>query len=75
MRVVVVGLGSMGKRRIRLLKQYQKDIEIIGIDFQEQRRKETEELYGVKTSDDLEYILKEEELKLISRKKVKNGLL
>ena len=62
MRVVVVGLGSMGKRRIRLLKQYQKDIEIIGIDFQEQRRKETEELYGVKTSDDLEYILKEEEI-------------
>lgn len=62
MRVVVVGLGSMGKRRIRLLKQYQKEMEIIGIDFRSERRKETENLYGVQTSNDLENILKEKKI-------------
>lgn len=32
MKVAVIGLGSMGKRRIRLLKHFDKNIEIIGID-------------------------------------------
>lgn len=62
MRVVVVGLGSMGKRRIRLLKQYRENIEIIGIDFQEERRKEVEELFDLQTGDDLEYFLKGKEI-------------
>ena len=30
MKVLVIGLGSMGKRRIRLLKE-QEDIEIFGV--------------------------------------------
>lgn len=45
---LVVGLGSMGKRRIRCLQalNYQ---EIIGFDKSEERRRESESLYGVQT--------------------------
>ena len=38
MKVIVIGLGSMGKRRIRLLSEH-KDVEIYGIDTQDQRCK------------------------------------
>jgi len=48
MKLLVIGLGSMGKRRIRNL-QYLKAGEIIGFDLQEGRCKEVEEKYGVKT--------------------------
>lgn len=48
MKFLIVGLGSMGKRRIRNL-QYLKAGEIIGFDLQENRRKEVEEKYGIPT--------------------------
>lgn len=48
MRFLVIGLGSMGKRRIRNL-QYLQAGEIIGFDLQENRCKETEKKYGIKT--------------------------
>lgn len=41
MRVLVIGLGSMGKRRSRLLKTAFPDIYIGGVDFSEQRRVES----------------------------------
>ncbi|MCX8130704.1 MAG: Gfo/Idh/MocA family oxidoreductase [Clostridia bacterium] len=48
MKFAVIGLGSMGKRRIRnLLANNQKDI--IGIDLRQDRCKEAEEKYGVRT--------------------------
>lgn len=47
MKVMVVGLGSMGKRRIRLLKE-KKDIGIVGIDSQESRCKEVKEAFGIR---------------------------
>ena len=52
-KAVVVGLGSMGKRRIRLMKQIQDTIEIVGVDAREDRRKEAEELYGIGTCADI----------------------
>jgi len=58
MRFLIVGLGSMGKRRIRNL-QYLKAGEMVGFDPREDRRKETEELYGVKTFDSFEKALSE----------------
>jgi predicted dehydrogenase len=39
MRVVVIGLGSMGKRRIRLIQKHDKTIQIVGVDFNQDRRK------------------------------------
>jgi predicted dehydrogenase len=47
MNIIVVGLGSMGKRRIRLLKENH-DIELIGIDSQEARCQEVKEKFGIK---------------------------
>lgn len=47
MKVVVIGLGSMGKRRIRLINEH-KDIEVFGIDTNVSRCKEVEKLLGIK---------------------------
>lgn len=43
---LVVGLGSMGKRRIRNLKQL-KAGDIVGVDPREDRRKDAKERYGI----------------------------
>ena len=48
MKFLIIGLGSMGKRRIRNL-QYLKVKDIIGFDLREDRRKEAEEKYRIKT--------------------------
>ncbi len=58
MRVIVIGLGSMGKRRVRLIKQIDDSIVIYGVDSRLDRRKEAEELYGVITFNDLDVALK-----------------
>ena len=49
MNVGVIGLGSMGKRRIRLIKANFPNVNIIGIDNNEERCKEVEELFNIKT--------------------------
>lgn len=46
MKILVIGLGSMGKRRIRLLSEH-KDLEIFGIDSNSERCAEVKEKYGV----------------------------
>ncbi len=55
MKVVVIGLGSMGKRRIRLLKQYDRTLEIVGIDQSQERRTQAEEVFGIKTLGGLSF--------------------
>lgn len=47
MKIIVIGLGSMGKRRIRLLSEH-KDIELVGIDSQGNRCQEVKEKFGLK---------------------------
>ena len=56
MRIAVVGLGSMGQRRIRLLKS-RFDVsseDIVGIDLDEKKRSQAAQEYGIFTSDDME---------------------
>ena len=48
MKFLVVGLGSMGKRRIRNL-QYLEAGEITGFDLREDRCQEAEKKYGIKS--------------------------
>lgn len=55
--IVVIGLGSMGRRRIRLLKQISDDINIVGIDSKLERRKQAEEELSIKTQESLEKAL------------------
>ena len=42
MKIIVIGLGSMGKRRIRLLTE-KKEIELFGVDSNKERCKEVSE--------------------------------
>ena len=63
MRVIVVGLGSMGRRRIRLIRQYSEEIEIYGIDKNESRRIQTEEEFRIRTFSDLSVACQDEKPK------------
>lgn len=47
MRGIVVGLGSMGKRRIRLMRDFFEGIELCGVDSSAGRRAEAAGLFGV----------------------------
>lgn len=57
MRVIVVGLGSMGKRRIRLLKKINADMAIMGVDTNIQRAQLAKEEFGIDVCDDLSVAL------------------
>ncbi len=59
MKVVVVGMGSMGKRRIRLLKKYDENITIYGVDSSKIRQEEAHKLYGVIICQDIKEAVEE----------------
>lgn len=59
MKIVVIGLGSMGRRRVRLLKQISVDFEIVGVDSNPDRQKQAEEELVIGTQSDLERTLVE----------------
>ena len=56
MKIIVVGLGSMGKRRIRLLKDMYSSCSIIGVDNRIDRRKEAKEQFNIECADSLNRI-------------------
>lgn len=53
MTVMVVGLGSMGKRRIRIIKKLFPQYSIIGIDGREDRREEGKQLFKISCYTDI----------------------
>lgn len=59
MNVLVIGLGSMGRRRIRLIKRDYPEIRIAGVDREEARRKRAEEELQIRSYSDLEEALSE----------------
>ena len=60
MKIAVIGLGSMGKRRIRLIKKINQDAHIIGIDDNKERCIETSNLYGIECVDTIDDLSKHE---------------
>lgn len=60
MKVLIVGLGSMGKRRIRLIQQIDKKCQIIGVDAKSERRIEAEQIFRIKTVRSLEEAFQKE---------------
>lgn len=54
MKVLVIGLGSMGKRRIRLLRETYPDFEIFGVDGRTDRREEAHEQLGIECVDSVD---------------------
>lgn len=59
MKVIVIGLGSMGKRRIRLLKRFEQVEKIIGVDGRIDRRKETKSTLGCEVCESIEQAMEE----------------
>lgn len=58
MKFLIVGLGSMGKRRVRCLQAlgYR---DVFGFDLRADRRKEAADKYGIRTFEDVEAAVKE----------------
>jgi predicted dehydrogenase len=56
MKICVIGLGSMGRRRIRNLQALGMS-EIRGVDILESRRLEAEQIYGIPTHSSLDEVL------------------
>ena len=59
MNVVVIGLGSMGKRRIRILRELRADARIYGVDAKKERRVECKTSYGISTYKSMADCLRE----------------
>jgi predicted dehydrogenase len=57
MNAVVIGLGSMGKRRIRLIKKLDPTINVVGVDISAERRATCETEWNIMTCDSLESVL------------------
>ena len=53
-KVVVVGLGSMGRRRIRLMQTLESPPCIVGVDCSEERLRQAETEFGIETSASLD---------------------
>lgn len=60
MKIGIVGLGSMGKRRLRLMKSIRSSYEIVGVDTNSKRRQDVESEYKIKMYGDLDVMLAEE---------------
>lgn len=54
MNVLVIGLGSMGKRRIRLIHEMYPEDKCYGVDGREDRREEAGNLYGIECTASIE---------------------
>ncbi|WP_018702969.1 Gfo/Idh/MocA family protein [Anaeromusa acidaminophila] len=59
-KVVVIGLGSMGNRRIRLMRKINNDLQIIGVDNNPERRKSCETQWQIPTYCSLKELLQTE---------------
>ncbi|QOX63402.1 Gfo/Idh/MocA family oxidoreductase [Anoxybacterium hadale] len=60
MKVIVIGMGSMGRRRTELLVKNYTQIKVSAVESDEGRRKRAEEEYHIKVYADLETALTEE---------------
>lgn len=58
MKIVVIGLGSMGKRRIRLIKDMYPDYNVVGIDVRADRIEEASNKLGIECSNSIDNINK-----------------
>lgn len=58
MRIIVIGLGSMGKRRIRLLQELYPNFTVFGVDGRMDRREEAHEQFGIECADSIDAAVK-----------------
>ena len=55
----IIGLGSMGKRRARLLKQIKQDCIIVGVDKRKDRQDEFKNIFKSEVFDDIDAVLRQ----------------
>lgn len=60
MNVIVIGLGSMGKRRIRLIKEMYPEYHIIGVDGRKDRRDESYEAFQINSYESIDDVQPED---------------
>ncbi|MCM1383952.1 MAG: Gfo/Idh/MocA family oxidoreductase [Lachnoclostridium sp.] len=60
MKIIVIGLGSMGRRRIRLLKQMRSELSLIGVDSNKERVQSVSQEFGMVCYSDLEQAIRSE---------------
>ncbi len=54
MKVVIIGIGSMGKRRVRLIKELYPEYEVVGVDARQDRQAEARNQSGIQTFSSLD---------------------
>lgn len=59
MKVLIIGLGSMGKRRLRLIKQYNSNLHISGVDSNHTRAEEVKTQYSIDVYSSIEEAFKQ----------------
>lgn len=62
MKIIVIGLGSMGKRRLRLLSEH-KNLQLFGIDSQDSRCEEVKEKFGITCFNSIAEAVEKEDIK------------
>lgn len=60
MKVLICGLGSMGKRRLRLLKEFDSNLEIFGVDSNSERAESVSKEFNIVVYDSLEKAYEEQ---------------
>ncbi len=75
MNIVVIGLGSMGKRRIRLIKELYPDYYVYGVDGREDRRNEASELFNIETFSSISDIKKDVECAFVCTSPLSHGVI
>lgn len=59
LKIIVVGLGSMGKRRIRLIKKIYENCSLLGVDKKRERREQAKNMFQIECIDDLNLAIEE----------------
>ncbi len=62
MQIAIIGLGSMGKRRLRLIKELSQDVIIYGIDSSEYRQNQVKNEFGIEVFANLETVITKHKL-------------
>lgn len=62
MKIIVIGLGSMGKRRLRLLSEH-KNLQLFGIDSQDSRCEEVKEKFSITCFNSIAEAVEKEDIK------------
>lgn len=73
--VVVIGLGSMGKRRIRLIKKINSELRLIGVDSNAERTEFARNEYGIDVYQNLDTAIEENSIEcaIISTSPISHG--